>query len=296
MRIHSVVVAYRPDHGSLTALCLALRRNASDVVVVDNTDDKSRSRFEAPEECALIPLGRNAGVAEAFNVGIRHALDRGADAIVLFDQDSEIEDGFLARLVRPLRPGTPGVAAPVARDKKTGREYPARRLGRFGGSANIFVDRQTGTEPVAVEIVISSGCAATAVTFSEVGLMDEDFFIDFVDVEWCLRCRQRGVKIVVVPDAAMAHSIGDTAVRTPLGLYRGIIHGPVRTYYKIRNSFLLARKRHVPLLFALHQVFSALAHNVIQLLFVKERAVYLRTILVAVTHGLRGVTGKRAAA
>jgi rhamnosyltransferase len=141
----------------------------------------------------------------------------------------------------------------------------------------------------------SSGCAATAVTFSEVGLMDEEFFIDFVDVEWCLRCRQRGVKIVVVPDAVMVHSIGDIAVGSPLGLYHGIIHGPVRTYYKIRNAFLLARKRHVPLVFALHQVFSALAHNAIQLVFVKERALYLRTFVVAVTHGLRGVTGKRPA-
>lgn len=296
MRIHSVVVAYGPDPVALQALCEALRRNKSDVIVVDNTDEPQAIPFVAPADVVHVRLDRNAGVAEAFNIGIRRALEDGADVVVLFDQDSVISEGFIARLVRPLTAGEPGVAAAVARDKRTGGEYPARRIGPLGGSTNVFAAGAPDGAPLTVDVVISSGSAATAATFDVAGLLDEDFFIDFVDVEWCLRCRDRGVRIVVVPDAVMEHQIGERFVRLPLGLYRGIVHGPVRTYYKIRNAFLLARRRHVPRMFALHQLASALAHNFVQLALVKDRPLYARTLFVAVAHGCRGIVGKRPAA
>lgn len=293
MRLHAVVVAYRPDMPALTSLCEALGRNGSAVVVVDNTDDPSLERFTPPAECTLIALGRNAGVAEAFNVGIRHALEAGAEVVVLFDQDSEVPDGFLARLVRPLCAGTAGVTAPLVRSRATGVEYPARRIGRWGQSVAVRAGDAEGAEPVPVDIVISSGCAATAAAIAEVGLMDERLFIDFVDVDWCLRCRASGVPVMVVPDAVMEHAIGERVVRAPFGMYRGIVHGPVRTYYKIRNALLMAGRPHVPPLFAVHQAMSALIHNMIQLAFVRERGLYLRTYVAAVSDGVRGITGKR---
>ena len=44
-------------------------------------------------------------------------------------------------------------------------------------------------------------------------MFDEDFFIDFVDVEWCLRCKKNKVAIFVVPDAVMEHEIGISSVK-----------------------------------------------------------------------------------
>ena len=123
--------------------------------------------------------------------------------------------------------------------------------------------------------------------------MDERLFIDFVDVDWCLRCRALGVPVVVVPDAVMAHAIGDRVVRAPFGVYRGIVHSPVRTYYKIRNSLLMMGRPHVPAAFAIHQTLSALTHNLIQLALVRERTRYLRVFVAALADGIRGVTGKR---
>lgn len=287
-----MVVAYYPDVAALSLLCVALLREASEVVVVDNTADPRAPGIALPKGCDLIRLDQNYGTAGAFNAGIRHGLEHGADVIVLFDQDSEVPNGFLERLVEPLRAGEPGVSAPVARDKATGREYPSRRIGVLGEPRNVRVGDLAAADPIPAEIVISSGCAATADTYREVGLLDDELFIDFVDVEWCLRCRAKGVPIVVVPRAVMSHSVGSGVRRAFLGLYRGIVHNPTRNYYKIRNAFLLARRPHAPFLFSLHQLASVLIHHALQLALMPDRIRYLRSYATGVAHGLRGVTGK----
>lgn len=286
-----MVVAYHPDREGLGALCQALRRGGASVVVVDNTEGAGAGAGLPAEGdgVAVIRLGDNTGIAHGFNVGITHALAQGAEAVVLFDQDSAISDGFLSALLGPLEPGRPGVAAPVAIDKMSGTEYPSQRLASLGYPVDIFAVGHPG--PVAVDMVIASGTAATAATFAAVGLMDEEFFIDFVDLEWCLRCRSRNVPISVVPSAVLRHRVGQRSVK--VGPFRGIVHGPARTYYKVRNAFLLFRKRHVPFVFALRQLAPALVHNLVQVAFVPEKGRYLATYVVAVMHGLAGVTGKR---
>lgn len=289
MKIFSVVVAYHPNKDEMQSLCRALRRNGSEVVVVDNTED-AHARFTTDTELTtVLALGENTGIAHAFNAGIEEAMARGADVVVLFDQDSLIDEGFLAALVAPLEPGRPGVAAPLAFDKRSGAEYPSERIGACGIATNVYANGRS--TPFRTDLVISSGCAATAATFSAVGLMDEDLFIDFVDYEWCFRCKSKDVPVCVVPAAVMRHAIGDTVAT--FGVYRGIVHGPVRTYYKIRNAFLLLRKRHVPRLFAARQIGSAIGHNLIQLAFVRQKRRYLETFAVALLHGVLGVTGKR---
>lgn len=286
-----MVVVYKGVPETVRSLCEALLANGSAVVVVDNTDDPAVPAIELPDSVTVIGMGRNAGVAEGFNAGIRRSIESGAECVVLFDQDSDPADGFIGTLVAHLDPERPGVAAPVARDRSTGREYPSRRIGSMGRSVNVFAGAEKNDERVPVDIVISSGTAITTPAFSLAGMMDESFFIDFVDVEWCLRARACGVPIHIVPGAVMEHSIGDAMVRAPLGLYRGLLHSPFRTYYKIRNSFLLFRKPHTPFLFGAHQILSALVHHAIQLLFVSQRRAYLRSYVRGVYHGVTGVTG-----
>jgi rhamnosyltransferase len=292
MKVFAVVVAYHPKQGELESLCRALRRGGSSVVVVDNSEGNAPASSSELGGITVVALGENTGIAHGFNVGIEHALSRGAEVVVLLDQDSTITDGFLSALLSPLTSGEPGVVAPVAIDKRNGVEYPAQRLTRRGYPVDVYAGGRSG--PFAVDLVISSGCAATAATFMEVGLMDEDFFIDFVDLEWCLRCRSKHVPILVVPAAVLPHAVGERMVK--LGAFRSIVHGPARTYYKIRNAFLLFRKRHVPVVFALQRLAAAIVHNLMQVAVVDEKRLYLGTFFVAVMHGLSGVTGKRPAA
>lgn len=289
LSIFTIIVCYNPDINNVSYLCQVLLASNSAVVVIDNTENSYLSKLTSKYDCTLIEMKENSGVAHAQNVGIKHALECGADFIVFFDQDSKVELGFLTKLIAPLRVGRCGVVSPVCIDESNEQEYPSHSLGMFGLPIDIYTDNRS--HPYFTDIVISSGLATTATTFDKVGIMDEDFFIDFVDIEWCLRCRNNNVPILVVPNAIMKHSIGDRTVK--LSIFRGVVHSPTRSYYKIRNCFLLFRKSHIPILFSIRQLLSGLVHNLLLILFVNNKLDYLNNYVIAVTHGILGVSGKK---
>ena len=290
MNRHAVIVAYHPDEAALSVLLQTLLAAGCRVVVVDNTPGPGTRPGPLPAGCELIALGDNTGIAHAQNVGIRHARQQGADVIVFFDQDSTIDAAFVPALLAGLALGQPGVVGPVCIDAARGFEYPAYQLSRWGYPLKVFAASRS--LPYPVDLIISSGSAATSVTFDIVGLLDEDFFIDCVDLEWCLRCRARGVAIAVDPRVTLRHSIGEVSVR--VGPLTTFVHSPARRYYRMRNAFLLLRKPHVPALFGIKSVVSALAHSLLQLRLVENRREHLGVCWAGLLDGMRGVRGKRA--
>ena len=291
LKIYSVIVCYNPDVKNLFQLCQALINSHSAVIIVDNTEKSYISEYKDFPDCTLIPLRENTGIAHAQNIGIKHAIKGGADVIVFFDQDSKIENDFLSNLLVPLKAGEPMVVAPVFFDDAKGYEFPSFRLNKYGLLVKIYKEnRQT---PYDVDVITSSGTAATAVTFNIAGRMDEDFFIDLVDIEWSLRCRKNNIPIRVVPTAVMKHSIGETSIN--FGFMRGFIHSPERCYYRIRNCFLLFKKENIPFLLASKGILSAFIHHIILFVFVKNKVNYVKNYFFAILHGIRGVVGKRPA-
>ncbi|MEW5895450.1 MAG: rhamnosyltransferase [Candidatus Omnitrophota bacterium] len=288
MKIVSVIVCYFPDVENLRRLCQTIIGSNAAVIIVNN-GGSGDFRYSGFKDCGIISPGENLGVARAQNIGIRKALDEGADIVVFFDQDSSIEAGFLSRLISVLKKGTPGIAAPVFFDRKEGYEFPSMKLNRLGLFARVY--RKDAAQPYEVDAVISSGMAVTAKTFEIAGMMDEDFFIDFVDTEWCLRCRRKNVPIHVVPIAEMRHSVGESSI--DFGFMRGFIHSPDRSYYKLRNCFLLFRKKHIPFQLAIRETISALVHYVALVVFQKNKMEYVKIFLISVWHGFSGVAGKR---
>jgi rhamnosyltransferase len=286
-----IIVCYQPNVARLRELCDCVLSDGTAVILVDNTEKAYLAPQALPAGCTLITLGDNLGIAHAQNVGAAAALEAGASSLIFFDQDSRIEPGFVTSLLASLREGELEVVAPLCLDETTNVPLPALRVSRHGWStpmrASDFTDR------VPVDVVISSGFAATRRVFEVVGNKDEDLFIDFVDTEWCLRCRARQVPIYVVPTAVMRHSIGIRHFR--LGGFTISLHSAARCYYQIRNSFQLFRKPHIPFIFALRQLVATLFNRAVLLLFIRDRRSYLKSYLFAVRDGLKGVTGARSA-
>lgn len=290
MNTWAIVVAYHPQPARLQRLVGVLTADGVPVVVVDNTPDGERPGLPLPVGARWLVLGRNTGIAHAQNVGIAQARAHGAEAIAFFDQDSEPDTGFVAAMAATLAPGRPGVSVPAAFDRARGFEYPSYRLNRWGFARPVFA-RHRGGAPQPVDLAISSGSVATVATFDVAGTMDEDFFIDFVDLEWCLRCRRCGVPVDLVPDVRMQHSIGQESVDVgPLTVF---VHSSARSYYRVRNAFLLLRRPHVPRAWALREIAAALVHHLVLLPRVPSRSEHLRVWVAGIADGLRGVTGAR---
>lgn len=287
-KIYSVIVCYHPDISKLFQICHRLIHNGCKVILIDNSDQSYIGNCEEFQDCKLLINNENLGIAQAQNIGIKHALKNGADVLIFFDQDSIIGSNFLPTLIEPLDAGVPGVVSPVFYDNDKGFEFPSFRLTKYGTVEKIYSKGKI--KPYFVDIIISSGSAATAETFKKSGLMDEDFFIDFVDTEWCLRCRGKKIPIRVVPKAIMKHSVGIRSV--DLHFATVIIHSPTRCYYQIRNCFHLFRKNSIPILFALKETITVLIHKLLLLIIVKNKPAYIVPLISAVIQGIKGVTGK----
>jgi rhamnosyltransferase len=284
---YCIIVCYRPDIALLIGLCDHALAEGAKVILVDNTEAPYLDADKLPDGCSLISLGFNSGIAHAQNVGVVEALAAGADILLFFDQDSKIEPRLFNSLVDSLSAGIPEVVSPLVVDDASNSVWPAGRVNRYGFSTRIHRPEALTRYPV--DIVISSGTAATREVFNIAGTFDEAFFIDFVDAEWCLRCRSKNIPIYVVPAAVMRHNIGFRHVQ--LGPFTVLVHSPTRCYYQIRNSFLLFRRSHVPRVWALQQLLSVILSRILLLLFVKPRSTYLKSYLSAVRDGLKGIGG-----
>jgi len=273
----------------LHQLCAALLAQSAAIVLVDNTEAIEHDLKSIIPSAKLITLGFNSGIAHAQNIGIRTALNSGADVIALFDQDSQITPGFLSVLVEPLRLGVPAVVSPLYYDNMSEQELPSLAVSKLGISTAIH--RRGQNSPYPVDVVISSGTAATREVYEIAGLLDESLFIDFVDTEWCLRCLSKNISIRVVPVAVMRQRIGSTSI--DLGITTILVHSPVRCYYQLRNCFLLFRKKHIPFLFSAKQLISVFVSRTLLLFFVNDRWSYVRAYLSALLDGVRGVEGPK---
>jgi rhamnosyltransferase len=284
-RVFAIVVAYGPNLDALATLCRRLQASA-EVIVIDNTPVE-----EAPEPVPgtnWLSMNGNAGIAAAQNAGIRAALAAGAEVLAFFDQDSTPDAQMLPLLVAALGQPPQGVAAPVCIDMRNGMEYPPYRFNRWGWASP--TPAQGLIAPIEADMIISSGSVIAADVFARAGLMEEAFFIDYVDLEWCIRCRRAGIPIQVVPSVTMAHAIGSKVINN--GPLTTFVHSPIRSYYRLRNAFLLFRMRHVPRLYVLHEVAAALVHHLLQLRYSQDRSQHARFGWRGLVDGLRGVRGK----
>jgi len=179
-----------------------------EVVVVDNSSQDGS--FEAAKinfsKANFIQNEANLGFSAGNNVGIRFALERMADYVLLLNNDTEVEKDFLTRLVNVAEA-----------DKKIGITSPvifnghSRQIWFSGGRIKWLRmktehEKKTSAED-SYETKLATGCAmlVRAAVFKEVGLLDEDFFLYWEDTDFSVRVRRSGFKIKVVSGAWVYH-------------------------------------------------------------------------------------------
>lgn len=286
MKIFAVIVTYYPVLNALLQLVKVLQAGGAQVIVADNTPNGGLPTLEG---CIAINMGGNTGIAKAQNVAIQRARVESADVVVFFDQDSTVEPDLVWRLAASLNIASPGLIGPVYFEEKQGFECPNYVLNKWGYPRKVLANGRTEAYPV--DVRISSGSAVTAITFSVVGLFDEGLFLDYVDIEWCLRARACGVPIRINPALSMMHTIGNNAIQ--IGPIKVWVDGPVRTYYRMRNSLLLLRYSGVPKLFAFKEIAAELVHQTLQLIIAEKRADRFGELISGFWHGVIGRKGMR---
>lgn len=297
-KVIAVVVTHRPQIRATRALLQALTSQVDDVVVVDNgspPDSVSalREATGAPG-MTLLELGSNRGIGAAQNAGIAWARERDAAFLLLSDQDSIPADDMVARLLagfaRAVATGHPVAAVgPITVDKRNGDAVLLFSEQRWGPRRAWVPDGEDALVPAA--FLIASGCLISAEALDEVGVMNETWFIDHIDLEWGLRARVAGYTLYGVAGAYLRHELGDRVQRIP-GRSRDVhIHSAVRNYYMARNTVLLIRSG----LMGRHWRWGYAAwitkYTAFYILSVPPRAERARLLLKGLVDGSRGRTG-----
>lgn len=241
--VAAVVVLFKPDLAILDRLLVSLIGQVDAVFIVDNTPGADLGTYPdsfAGKSWSYHPLHDNLGIARAHNVGIELASEAGHSHVLLMDQDSALEPGTVETLLgeeqKLLAAGKKvGAIGPVVVDEKTGEAAPAITPSRTGGKRTP-IDLTTQA-PVAARYIIASGSLISLSVLKTVGNMKDEFFIDWVDIEWGERAASFGYTSYLTPRVTMRHSIGDEFV-TFMG--RKInLHSDFRNYFIVRNATYL---------------------------------------------------------
>lgn len=282
-----VIVTFHPDFDNLLKLCSdAYESNLVNIVIIDNNSLNDEELGRLDPKYNVVKLPSNLGIATAQNEGIKIAISNKSKYVVFFDQDSSIDKSFFALILSETKSieendKNLGTIGPVFRDARYGFYYDVIKLNKAGLRKKISPKLMEGITKVS--FIISSGSLVPVKVFEDVGLMDEDFFIDYVDTEWCLRAASKGYNIYVTPKVVMDHAIGDEFVKF---IGKKIpVHSAFRRYYRIRNAIYFLKMRHIPLALKIRDNFFNLIHQAIIIMKKDNKKEYLNSLCKAYKDG-----------
>ena len=183
------------------------------VVVVDNASTDGsvgviRQRFP---DVVILPQERNLGFGQANNLGMRYALDHGADCVFLLNQDAWIEPDTLKHLVR-IHQDHPeyGILSPLhlIADKKHIEPLLLQRLADYRTTDPMFVnDLCFGSlkEVYDTKYVNAAAWLLPRKTLETIGGFDPFFFMYGEDDNYINRVQYHGMKIGICPKTSIVH-------------------------------------------------------------------------------------------
>ncbi len=228
-----------------TVRCLESLRRAelgrASIVVVDNGSadgsvDVVRERFP---EVHVVDLDVNRGCSGGRNAGLEWATARDFTYVLFLDNDTEVMPDFLTPLVE-LMDGETEVAicgGVILHAEPPQTVWAAGGVIRGDGytpSLHYGVDpAEVAREPFPVDWVPGCLLMVRAAVTDRIGRFDDDYFIYFEDIDFCVAAREAGYRVVIEPRSRVLHHVSRSL---------GGADSPARAYYMTRNHLLFLRK------------------------------------------------------
>jgi GT2 family glycosyltransferase len=250
--ISAIIVNY--NAGELLRSCVDSLLNCpleAEIIVVDNaSEDGSLDALAGVSSVHVIRNPTNVGFAAACNTGVRVA---SAPYLLFLNPDCTFKPGTLAELLAAMsvdeRVGMAGglLANSDGTEQAGGRRAvptPWRSfvcafgLARFSNRwPRLFFDFRLSKQPLpdhAIEVEAISGACMMVKreAMQDVGEWDEGYFLHCEDLDWCMRFRQKGWKILFVPSAQIIHALGVCSRGRPVFVEWHKHKGMIRFYKK----------------------------------------------------------------
>ncbi|MFC1510463.1 glycosyltransferase family 2 protein [Candidatus Omnitrophota bacterium] len=188
-----------------------------DVIVVDNhsSDEGVQYIKNAFPAVHVIENSKNLGTAIGYNIGIKAALNAGADFVMLLNQDITVSSNWLSELIKVARADENiGILSPIQYDYSgnhidSGFETILKKTEYFDDcKVNKLKDCYE------TDCVIFASALIKKDVFKAVGFLDEMYFIYYEDLDFCRRAMFKGYKLVLVSHCRVNHNHSARDVNT----------------------------------------------------------------------------------
>ncbi len=254
-RLVSVIIV-NFNAGELLERCVRSVLDSSvpvEVIVVDNaSSDESIANLRSKrlgEQLRIIDEPVNLGFAKACNVGFKEA---NGEFLLLLNPDCIIYPDTIERMIEYSRllpeAGLLGclICNPDGSEQAGCRRRvptPWRAAVRFLGLHRLFPhhaafrglnmhDLPLPQHPIEVEAISGAFMFVPREALEDVGPLDEGYFLHCEDLDWCMRFRQKGWKVMFVPDVRIVHEKGGCSSKRRIRVEWHKHCGMVRFYRK----------------------------------------------------------------
>ena len=168
----------------------------------------------------FIENSKNLGFAAGNNLGIRFSLKKGADYVLILNNDTVMEMNILDKLFDI----NAHISSPAVKFRESKKSH--RFIYDLGGYVNWWTGRtehnnvsgndyQIYAEKKEIAVDYVSGCSMLIKkqVFKKIGLFDENYFFYFEDVDFCIRAGNQGLSVIVCPGAVIYHKLAGSIKR-----------------------------------------------------------------------------------
>ncbi len=208
--------------------------SASCVLVDNRSTDGSVDyfrKYKLPNmEFKLLENRKNLGFAAGNNVGIKYALEKGADMLLVVNNDVILDKNLLKEMVKVLEENRAAVVSPMiyfAKGFEFHKErYKNSQLGKVIWYAGGLIDWDNvygatrGVDEVDIgqyngecETDFATGTCmlVTKKAIGEVGYFDEKYYLYYEDTDLSVRLKKAGYKVMFAPDAKIWHKVSQSS-------------------------------------------------------------------------------------
>lgn len=226
-----------------------------EVFVIDNNSEDNSIQMvrEKFPQVHLIANKENLGFAKACNQGMKES---GGEFVLLLNPDTEIFDNALERLVLWMR-SRPEIGIGGVKLLNSDRTLQAsvRRFPTFWSQAFIlfklhhllprlnqfhcyFARDFDYSREQEVDQVMGAFFCIRRKLIEKIGLLDENFFIWFEEVDFCKRAKDVGFKVVYLPEISVIHYGGESFAQVFAFRKQKMFNNSLAIYLRKHNSFL----------------------------------------------------------
>ncbi len=280
----AAVITYFPDNEILLRL-KRIQKQVPEIIIIDNASSENclsiLREFSRLQTVQLLENNKNEGIGKALNQASAVAIKSGFYWMLTLDQDTVINDDMFEILVAIYH--RCNHRSPLIGSNYWSTVKNKKQISCPGESDNAFIEQRT---------LITSGTLMKLELIKSIGGFREDYFIDSVDHEYCLRARANNFPVVISCKSLMSHSIGQ--LRTKTNRFQAFEHPPIRKYYIARNTLVTLKNyfNREPV-WAIRQILRLATEFTSIILFEQDKKNKSYAFIQGIIDGIRNKMGNR---